>query len=94
MDDWSRQELQFLTLLHSDHSAAAQFKERTLEIMSENADGLITIVNQLVLPLSRDCEHPLGVMLLDEFLNGFEKPAQRDILWSVPGYLRNSTGKR
>ena len=47
-----------------------------------------------MLPLSRDCEHPLGVMLLDEFLNGFEKPAQRDILWSVPGYLRNSTGKR
>lgn len=94
MDEWSRRELQFLALLHADHSTAAQFKERTLEIMSENADGLITIVNQLVLPLSRDCEHPLGVMLLDEFLNSFEKPAQRDILWSVPGYLRNSTGKR
>lgn len=94
MDEWSRQELQFLALLHADYSTAAQFKERTLEIMSESADGLITIVNQLVLPLSRDCEHPLGVMLLDEFLNGFEKPAQRDILWSVPGYLRNSAGKR
>ena len=94
LDGWSRQELQFLALLHADHSTAAQFKARTLEIMSENADGLITIVNQLVLPLSRDCEHPLGVMLLDEFLNGFEKPAQRDILWSVLGYLRNSAGKR
>ena len=94
MDDWSSQELQFLALLHADYSTAAQFKERTLEIMSESADGLITIVNQLVLPLSRDCEHPLGVMLFDEFLNGFEKPAQRDILWSVPGYLRNSAGKR
>lgn len=94
MDDWSKQELQFLTLLHADHSTAAQFKERTLEIMSESADGLITIANQLVLPLSRDCEHPLGVVLLDEFLNGFEKPAQRDILWSIPGYLRNSAGKR
>lgn len=94
MDEWSRQELQFLALLHADYSTAAQFKERTLGIMSESADGLITIVNQLVLPLARDCEHPLGVMLLDEFLNGFEKPAQRDILWSIPGYLRNSEGKR
>ena len=94
MDDWSKQELQFLALLHADHDMAVQFKERTIEIMSESADGLITIANQLVLPLSRDHEHPLGVMLLDEFLNGFEKPAQRDILWSVPGYLRNSTDKR
>ena len=94
MDDWSRQELQFLALLHADYDTAAQFKGRTVEIMSECADNLITIANQLVLPLSRDCEHPLGVILLDEFLNGFEKPAQRDILWSVPGYLRNSAGKR
>lgn len=94
MDDWSRQELQFLALLHADYDTAAQFKGRTVEIMSECADSLITIANQLVLPLSRDCEHPLGVILLDEFLNGFEKPAQRDILWSVPGYLRNSAGKR
>lgn len=94
MDDWSKQELQFLALLHADHDTAVQFKERTIEIMSESADGLITIANQLVLPLSRDHEHPLGVMLLDEFLNGFEKPAQRDILWSGPGYLRNSMDKR
>lgn len=94
MNDWSRQELQFLALLHTDYDTAVQFKEQTIEIISESADGLITITNQLVLPLSRDYEHPLGVMLLDEFLNGFEKPAQRDILWSIPGYLRNSEGKR
>lgn len=94
MTDWSRKELQFLALLHANYDTAAQFKERAVEIMSDSAFGLITIANQLVLPLSRDCEHPLGVILLDEFLNGFEKPAQRDILWSVPGYLKNSTGKR
>lgn len=94
ISDWPRQELQFLALLHADYSTAAQFKDRTIEIMSESSDALITISNQLMLPLSRDCEHPLGVLLLDEFLNSFEKPAQRDILWSVPGYLRNSVGKR
>ena len=94
IDGWLRQELQFLALLHADHGTAAKFKERTIEIMAESAYGLIKITNQLVLPLSRDCEHPLGVALLDEFLNSFEKPAQRDILWSVPGHLRNAEGKR
>lgn len=94
LNNWARPELQFLALLHADYNTAAQFKERTVEIMSESADGLITIANKLVLPLSRDCDHPLGVKILDDFLKGFEKPAQRDILWSVPGYLKNSVGKR
>jgi hypothetical protein len=29
-----------------------------------------------------------------EFLNGFDKPAQRDIVWSIPAYLRKSSGRR
>lgn len=94
LNDWAWRELQFLALLHSDYNTATQFKKRIVEIMSENAGNLIGIVNGLVLPLSRDCEHPLGVKLLDGFLKGFEKPAQRDILWSVPGYPGNSVGKR
>lgn len=94
IDARSREELNLWTLLHADHSTAAKFKEWVLGVMSENADSLITVVNRLVLPLSKDCEHPLGVMLLDKFLNSFETPAQRDIIWSVPGYLRNSVGKR
>ena len=91
---WAKAELLFLALLHTDYSTATQFKARAIEIMSESADGLITIVNHLVLPLCRDCEHPLGVTLLGEFLNSFEKPAQRDILWSMPENLRNFEGKR
>lgn len=34
--------------------------------------------------------HPLGGNLLDEFLRSFDKPAQRDIWWSIPTYLRNN----
>lgn len=94
LDEWSIQELQFWSLLHSAHDVAVQFKERILEIMAESADGLITITNRLALPLARDCEHPLGVKLIDEFLGSFDKPAQRDILWSIPGYLHNSINKR
>lgn len=92
-EEWSIQELGFLALLHADYDTAAVFSDRMKEGMSENADTLIVIANQLILPLARDCEHPLGVRLLDDFLNGFEKPAQRDVLWSIPGYLRCSAGK-
>lgn len=92
--DWLKMDLCFLALLHTDYETALQFKGQVMESMSKAACNLIMITNELVLPLSRDVEHPLGVMLLDEFLNRFEKPAQRDILWSIPGYLRNAVGKR
>ncbi len=88
------QDLQFLALQHTNYDNAKQFVARSKEIMSSNAEGLITIVNKLILPLSHDVDHPLGVSLLDSFLNDFEKPAQRDILWSTPAWLRDSYGKR
>ncbi|MBQ2819116.1 MAG: hypothetical protein IJF14_01885 [Clostridia bacterium] len=88
------EELQFFALVHTNHKNAIQFVERSREIMNENADGLITIANRVVLPLAKDIGHPLGVNLLDDFLSQFERPAQRDILWSIPGYLKDSYGKR
>lgn len=87
-------ELRFYALQHSDPAVAIQFKDRCLDNMQAGADGLITIVNKLVLPLSRISGHPLGVTILDEFLNAFDRPAQRDILWSLPAYLRYSDGTR
>lgn len=93
MSEWI-EEIQFLALQHTNHTNARPFVERSKEIMSQNADGLITIANRLVLPLARDVGHPLGVGLLDQFLASFDTPAQRDILWSVPGYLEDSFGKR
>lgn len=92
IDEWSKQDLQFFALRHTSHENGLLFKERSLEIMSENADGLMTITNNLILPLCRDVEHPLGVKLLDEFLFSFELPAQRDLFWSVPSFLRESDG--
>ena len=94
LDEYDIAETQFFALQHTNHNNANQFVDRSLEIMAESADALITIVNNLVLPLSRDCGHPLGVTLLDSFLNSFQYPAQRDILWSIPGYLKDGLGKR
>lgn len=48
------------------------------------------IVNRVIIPVSEINNHPLGGKLLDEFLRGFDKPAQRDIWWSIPTYLRNN----
>ena len=87
-------ELRFYALQHSDPAVAVQFKDRCLDYMRSGADGLITIVNKLVLPLSRVSGHPLGVTLLDECLQSFDQPAQRDIVWSLPAYLRYSNGTR
>lgn len=87
------EEILFYSLQHSDPNKAVKYKERLLEIMSEGADPLVTVTNNLILPLSRIHQHPLGVSLLDDYLNRFEKPAQRDIVWSLPLYLKNSSGK-
>lgn len=91
---YSLAELQFSALQNSSYETAQQFVTHTKEIMSESAEALATIVNNLVLPLSRDIEHPLGVSMLNDFLNSFKFPAQRDILWSVPLLLYNSEGKK
>lgn len=90
IDERSKLELQFFALRHTSHENGLLFKEQALKIMSECADGLITITNNLILPLCRDTEHPLGVKMLDEFLFSFKQPAQRDLLWSAPGYLFDS----
>lgn len=87
IDAWNIPNLQFYALRHTSHENGKLFKDRTLEIMSTNTDSLLTIMNKLILPLSRDIGHPLGVQVLDEFLFSFEKPAQRDLIWSVPGFL-------
>ena len=91
---WSKQDLQFFALRHTSHENGLLFKEQALKIMSECTDGLFTITNNLILPLSRDTEHPLGVKMLDEFLFSFQHPAQRDLLWSVPSYLRDSDDRK
>ncbi len=94
LDSCSFAELQFLALQNSNYDTARQFVVRTKEIMNESAYALVSIVNNLVLPLSRDVAHPLGVSVLNDFLSSFEFPAQRDILWSVPAFLHESHGKR
>lgn len=94
MFDFEISELFFYALQHSDPAIAIQFEDRCLDYMRSGAEGIITIVNKLVLPLSRISGHPLGITLLDKFLHAFDRPAQRDMMWSLPAYLRRSDGTR
>ena len=57
------------------------------EIMRKNAYALGKVVNYIILPLARYAHHPLGSELLDNYLMEFDKPAKRDLLWSVPSEL-------
>lgn len=91
---WFKEELLFLALRHTNPDNAEMYKKRLLEIMAEGAEPLILITNNVVLPLARDTKHPLGSALLDEFLSSFEFPAHRDMIWSIPPYLKGSTNDK
>ena len=87
-------ELLFLSLRNSDVKCAVCYKKSLLNAMSKDADALAAVTNNLILPLSREINHPLGVPLLNDFLSSFDHPATRDMLWSVLCYLKDSYGKK
>lgn len=93
IDALFKDELFFFALRYTNPSDAKKYKLRLIQLMADNAESLKTITNNIVLPLAREPQHPLGAPLLNEFLLGFEHPAQRDVLWSVPSYLKGSEGE-
>ena len=94
LDSDNYKELRLYALQHSSPETALNYKDDLIETMKIGANSLATVVNKLVLPLARLKNHPLGVSMLDKFLSGFDKPAARDIIWSLPAYLNNSEGQR
>lgn len=88
-----KEELFTFALRYINPVSAEKYKSQLLLLMGDSAERLKIITNKLILPLARENKHPLGVALLDKFLNGFQYPAQRDVLWSVPNYLKDSQGK-
>jgi len=57
-------------------------------MMKNSPDNLKSIVNKVFLPVSRIDNHPLGAQILHEYLINFETAGKRDLIWSVPSYLR------
>lgn len=77
-------ELTFYSLRNSKRDNAIKYVEMVKSYMSHNIESLFATTNRLILPLSRNILHPLGVTLLHNYLSGFKFPAQRDLIWSVP----------
>lgn len=78
------------TLANTSVEIASKYRDYVKKLMHYSEAEFREIVNRVIIPVSEINNHPLGGKLLDEFLRGFDKPAQRDIWWSIPTYLRNN----
>lgn len=87
-------ELFFYSLRNIPFDFAERFVDMVIRIMNKNACSLFRVVNEVILPLSRIRNHPLGAELLDRFLKSFAYPALRDVIWSQTGYLKNDFDKK
>lgn len=76
--------LSLYALAFCRRSAAAKFRCRVLDMMGISQKDLFDIVNGVVVAVAHVKDHPLGPLLLDEYLHSFESPSERDAVWSVP----------
>lgn len=69
-------------------NSASKYIPLVKSMMNYNLDCLKSVVNKIVLPVSRIENHPLGAQMLHEYLMSFETAGKRDIIWSAPSYLK------
>lgn len=77
------------TLSSASIKAVTPYRNYLKKLMGDSVYHFRELVNKVVIPVSNVSGHPLGAELLDEFLREFDSPAERDIWWSIPGYLRD-----
>ncbi len=94
VDESTLAEIQYWALRHSPDKVAITFVDTIMESMKKSSNLLYIATNRIILPLARNKAHPLGVSLLNKYLESFDKPAKRDLFWSPIGYLKDSYGKR
>lgn len=80
-------ELTLFALSNARPESVAPFRGWVLDQMRSGKDTFSKIVNGLVVQVANIEKHPLGPLLLDEFLRTFDKPAERDAEWSLPSSL-------
>jgi len=66
---------------------ARKYSEYLKNQMNYSAERFRQIFSNVIQPVLKVDEHPLGSVLLDDFLRGFNKSADRDIWWSIPSCL-------
>ncbi len=69
---------------------AEKYTEYLKKMMRYSVAEFREIFSNVIQLVLRSNKHPLGSVLLDEFLREFDNPAERDIWWSIPTYLRDN----
>lgn len=82
--------LTFQSLAEARPDKTAKHRDWVLEEISHSRESLSDVVNEIVLKVANDTEHPLGPTLLDEYLRSFPNPATRDAVWSVPRKMQHN----
>lgn len=83
-------ELVCFSLANVSVKIAEEFRDYLKKIIKNSVAQFREIINNVVIPVCKAESHPLGGMFIDEILRDFESPAERDIWWSIPSYLRNN----
>lgn len=82
-------ELICYALANCSVDVAEKYSKYLKKIMGYSVAEFREIFNNVILPVLRIDNHPLGSVLLDEFLRKFNNSAERDIWWSIPSCLRD-----
>lgn len=83
-------ELVCYALANCSVDVARNYSEYLKILMRFSVAKFREIFNKVILPVLKIDNHPLGSILLDEFLREFENSADRDVWWSIPSCLRDS----
>lgn len=76
--------LSLRSLASSKPEATGRYKQWALDIMSRDKKSLYEVLNLVIARVSSIPNHPLGPLLLDEYLRSFSSPVERDLVWSLP----------
>lgn len=91
VDNQSVFELICFALANCSFEIAQKYKEYVKQLMRYSVAEFRELFTLVIQPVLRAKNHPLGASLLDSFLRDFTCPAERDIWWSIPTYLRDNS---
>lgn len=77
-------ELNLYALSNCSLDIAKKYKGYLKDLMQSSVAMFRKVFSKVIFNVLRIESHPLGSILLDEYLRDFDKPVERDIYWSMP----------
>lgn len=85
-------DLQLFTLSQVLPDITSKYKDLILDEIKKSTSSIRNVIRKLVIPAANIEKHPLGPVMIHEYLKNFENAATRDIYWSGPGNLEYNQG--